>query len=78
MFKLTSYAACKSSTGFVFDTATSLTLPAGRSFADMASPILCLTDATFDAMSTWVSESEEAADDMATDDDDDDVRNVGG
>ena len=52
---LTSYAASNNSSGFVFDTATNLTLPAGLSFDDIASSILCFTEAIFDAISTATS-----------------------
>jgi len=55
MLLLTSYAASNNSNGFVFDTATNLTLPDGLSFDDIASSILCFTDAIFDAISTATS-----------------------
>jgi len=55
MLLLTSYAASNNSKGFVFDTATNLTLPDGLSFDDIASSILCFTDAILDAISTATS-----------------------
>ena len=55
MLLLTSYAASNNSNGFVFDTATNLTLPDGLSFDDIASSILCFTDAIFEAISTATS-----------------------
>ena len=55
MLLLTSYAASNNSNGFVFDTATNLTLPNGLSLDDIASSILCFTDAIFEAMSTATS-----------------------
>jgi len=47
---LTSYATLRNSNGFVFDTATSLTLPSGRSCDEIASEILCFTDEILDAI----------------------------
>lgn len=54
---LTSYATLRNSNGFVFDTATSLTLPSGRSCDEIASEILCFTDEILDAISNSGSAS---------------------
>lgn len=62
---LTSYAARKSSSGFVFDTATSRTLPPGRSPDDTASSTLRRTDARFDATSTASAPASEEEDEGA-------------
>ena len=54
----------RGSSGLVFDTATSRTLPDGRSLAAIASSIRCRTDPMFEAISTVASASVDADADM--------------